>query len=166
VQRNAQTQHRRARRIGFSLVEIMISVLLLGLLAGIAVPRFMQARTKSRIEEAKTQLEMISTAVLRLAWDTGKWPDGTRRNTYTTTEVWDLNAAGKGILAPGSNFTNWKGPYIRRLPLDPWGMPYFFDPDYLIRGTNFVVVGSFGPNKVGRNLYDADDIYLVLAKTP
>jgi hypothetical protein len=41
-------------------------------------------------------------------------------------------------------------------------MDYFFDPDYYIGGVKYPVLGSFGPNKVGKNVYDSDDVYLVL----
>jgi hypothetical protein len=47
--------------------------------------------------------------------------------------------------------------------LSSWGSDYFFDPDYDINGKDFAVVGSFGPNKVGKNLYHSDDIILLLA---
>jgi len=76
--------------------------------------------------------------------------------------VWDLNAANAGLVATNGGFPNWDGPYMQSVPKDPWGSDYFFDLDYRIDGKDFAVVGSFGPNKVGKNLYDSDDIILIL----
>jgi hypothetical protein len=54
------------------------------------------------------------------------------------------------------------------IPLDPWGHPYFFDTDYDIDPsggvTNAAVIGSFGPNGVGQNVYDSDNIYIKLVQ--
>ena len=60
------------------------------------------------------------------------------------------------------SFKDWQGPYLPAVPLDPWGSPYFFDPDYMIDGVNMVVVGSLGPNRTGANRYDEDNLYAVL----
>ena len=46
--------------------------------------------------------------------------------------------------------------------LDPWGNPYFLDTDYHTGGDCVVAIGSFGPNGVGQNLYDEDDIIYVI----
>jgi general secretion pathway protein G len=160
---------RSIHRGGFTLMEIMISVLILGVLLGIAVPGYSYVRTESRIKEAKAQVEIISTAITRLAWDTGRWPGGIPRKDPLTTsygEVWDLSAANSGLRTASSIFPGWKGPYLPRIPLDPWGQPYFFDNDYRISNVNYMVIGSFGPNRAGQNLYDEDDICIVLDKTP
>jgi hypothetical protein len=57
---------------------------------------------------------------------------------------------------------------LKVIPNDPWGHPYFFDTDYDIDPTaavqNAVVIGSYGPNGRGLNLYDSDDIYKILKK--
>jgi hypothetical protein len=76
--------------------------------------------------------------------------------------LWDLTGASAGLLSAGSGFTGWKGPYIGRITADPWGKSYFFDPDYYVSNVARVAVGSFGPNKVGPNLYDSDDVYKLL----
>jgi len=143
----------------------MIVVLVIGLLAGLALPNIFRAIERSRIEQAKADLEMLSNAILQLAWDTGRWPGGLDRSVPGDPETWDLTTARAGLLeCDPSLFPSelWRGPYINRVPVDPWGSPYFFDPDYRIKGSNRVVVGSFGPNRVGRNLYDDDDIYVIL----
>lgn len=68
-----------------------------------------------------------------------------------------------GLIDTDGAYLNWKGPYMGVIPKDPWGNNYFFDTDYDIGGGVMrVVLGSYGPNGVGNNLYDADDIRLIL----
>jgi hypothetical protein len=67
--------------------------------------------------------------------------------------------------------SNWNGPYIGASTLaDPWGMSYFFDPDYApyrncagqTEQTTGTTILSFGPNKIGINVYDCDDVFLMI----
>jgi general secretion pathway protein G len=156
----------RSRVSGWTVTEMMIVVLVIALLGAVAVPNIAKSRDTARTEQAKADLELLSNAILQLAWDTGKWPGGLDRSVPADPETWDLTTSAAGLRSATSAFTGWKGPYIAKVPLDPWGMPYFFDPDYRIGGVNRVVVGSFGPNKNGPNYYDTDDIYVRLDTTP
>jgi len=161
--------------MGWTLVEIMIVVAIMGILLGLAVPKVIRAHNNAKIAQATADLERIASAVEELAWDTGLWPGGVTRldkgtkkplgylGTYTN-EILDLGTPDAGLIYEGQYFTNtgWKGPYIHKLPLDPWGNKYFFDSDYmpLKTGQSVVVIGSFGPNGKGINVYDGDDIYV------
>lgn len=153
---------RRLRRAGFTALEMMTVLGVIGVILAIAVPTVTKARQESRKTTAKARLEILSSAVVQLAWDTGKWPGGINRAVQQSAEVWDLNTLASGLHSLDTRFQNWQGPYCDQVPLDPWGMPYFFDPDYRVRGVDRVVLGSFGPNKVGRNAYDSDDIYVIV----
>jgi type II secretion system protein G len=144
------------------LVELIVAVGIIGILAAIAVPAFLNYRDKAKIAVAKEDLRTIATAIEALANDTEKWPGPNNVGTTANTEVWDLATANAGLVMANGSFPNWKGPYLKSVSKDPWGMNYFFDPDYNIKGTNYAVVGSFGPNKVGQNLYDSDDIVMIL----
>lgn len=153
------------RCFGFTAPEIMICILVLGVLLAVALPSISKARTQSRIEEAKEELELLSNAILKLAWDTGRWPGGIPRDSTSLTsypETWELNTTNAGLRYTSASFPNWKGPYFTKVPLDPWGQPYFFDNDYTTGGKVRIVVGSFGPNRVGQNVYDSDDIFVLL----
>ena len=153
----------RSRRFGLSLVEMTIVMLIIGILATMSVPFYIRVRAKSKIREAESQVALLAAAIQRLAWDTGNWPGGVNRGAIQNPELWDLTTAAAGLLTCDSTkFTNWKGPYIRSIPLDPWGKRYFFDPDYTTGGKTLPVVGSFGPNKVGPNVYDSDNVIVVL----
>ena len=75
-----------------------------------------------------------------------------------------------GLFNNNGGFPGWEGPYLTDEFLDssgafidPWGMPYFLDCDYKIDGDDHVVVGSFGPNKVGMNNYDSDNLYVIVS---
>jgi len=150
---------------GFTLVEIMIVLGVIGILIAIAIPSYMAARTKSRIQKAKGDLEIIAAAIQQLAWDTGKYPNGYLKTSSSglNNEVENMEPSGAGLLAANlTTYPNWKGPYLRSLKRDPWNTRYFFDPDYQVAGENRVVVGSYGPNRVGPNNYDSDNIYIII----
>ncbi|MBN1676782.1 MAG: type II secretion system protein GspG [Kiritimatiellae bacterium] len=155
----------RAYRRGFTLVEIMIVVAIIGLLSSIAIPSFMKARHQSRVTRAQRDLTVLSGAIEQLVWDTGYWPGPQTPDEVNASggnEVWDLSLPAAGIVAATAAFRHWDGPYMKSVPKDPWGNNYFFDTDYELGGQHFVVVGSFGPNGIGPNLYDADDVCVIV----
>ncbi len=147
---------------GFTLLELIIVVAIIGLLAVIAIPAFSSYRDKARIDLVRADLRNIQITMELLASDTEKWPGPNDVGVTANQEVWDLNSTQAGLVATNGGFPNWNGPYIDSVPKDPWGSDYFLDPDYKIGGVNYAVVGSFGPNKDGQNVYDSDDIYLIL----
>ena len=154
-------KHRR--RAGFTLAETMIVILIIGILTLMVTTSIQKSRRDGQLKKAESELEIISSAVEQLAWDTGMMPRALNRVTPGSSECWDLATDDAGLVGTDGDFSNWKGPYIRAIDLDPWGNPYFFDPDYRINGEDKMVVGSFGPNGVGRNRYDSDDIYVLVA---
>jgi general secretion pathway protein G len=155
-----QTLH--ARKQGFSLLEIVIVGAVISVVMAIALPNFVKARNAARQAQAEADVELLASAVRQLAWDTGKWPMGLVRSVLGDSECWDLSVPGAGLVDNDGRFSSWKGPYIAKVPKDPWGSDYFFDPDYNVGGTMVPVVGSFGPNRVGRNKYDSDDLIIVM----
>ena len=151
-------------RSAFTLVETLTVVLVIGVLMMAVTTSIRKSRLSSQNKKAQVELELISSAVEQLAWDTGMMPRALNRVTPGSSECWNLTTDDAGLLGTDGDFSNWKGPYLRKIELDPWGNPYFFDPDYLIKGVNKMVVGSFGPNGVGRNRYDKDDIYVLVGE--
>ena len=140
----------------------MIVVSIIGLLAAVAMPSIIKARTNARQTIASEDLRVIAGAVDQLAMETGKWPGGITAGQSANPEIWNLTIGAAGIMSSDGRFPRWQGPYIKTLPEDPWGQAYFFDPDYTVNGDTFSVVGSFGPNKGSRNGYDEDDIYVIV----
>ncbi|MFA5039476.1 MAG: type II secretion system major pseudopilin GspG [Candidatus Omnitrophota bacterium] len=97
-------------RKGFTLIEIMLVVIILGVLAAMVVPRLTGRSDEARRSVAKTDIESnIPLALDLFEVDTGSYPD----------ELNDLIAAPSGV-------TNWKGPYLKKKPLDPWGRAYVY----------------------------------------
>jgi general secretion pathway protein G len=102
---------------GFTLIEIMVVVIIIGILAALVIPRFAGRTEQARIAAAKTQIDSnFSTALDMYETDNGNYP---------STE--------QGLLAlreqPSSEPVpkNWKGPYLKKdVPLDPWGNAYVY----------------------------------------
>ncbi len=164
---------------GFTLVELLIVMAIVAILAGVAIPTYGKYIRRS---QAISQVSSLKDALKALAIDTNNWPAGMEpfvcpKNLIPSQnggEYLDLTADDIGIFNNnGSVFTlpDWQGPYLPAYYLDssgkfldPWGTPYFMDYDYQINGQWFAVVGSYGPNKQGLNLYDSDDIVVVVGR--
>ncbi len=98
---------------GFTLLELLVVMVIIGLLAGIVAPRYFSQVGKSRIKAARAQIDSLDKALEQFRIDTGRLP--------TTEEgLAALNSAPPGM-------TGWEGPYLKRaLPQDPWGHPYVY----------------------------------------
>lgn len=101
---------------GFTLIEIIVVVIILGLLVGLVGPEIVGRVGQSRVETARAQIEMLATQLDLYRLDNGMYP---------TTEQ-ELDALWARPTAPPVPW-NWRGPYSRRaIPLDPWGQPYVY----------------------------------------
>lgn len=145
------------------MIEIMMVIAIIGILAAIAIPNYLSYREKGRLGRALWELKSIETALSALAVDTGMWPNKRPVGDVSGNEVWDLNLASAGLVATDGGYPGWKGPYIANVSRDPWGNNYFFDNDYNVNAQNVVAIGSFGPNGVGPNNYDADNIIRIIS---
>ncbi len=101
---------------GFTLIEIMVVVVILGILAAIVVPRVMNRPDEARSVRAQTDIRSISAALKLYRLD---------NFTYPNTEQGLLSLIERP--ADLSEGTNWKaGGYIERMPTDPWGNEYLY----------------------------------------
>lgn len=99
---------------GFTLIELMVVVVILGILATIIMPKVLDRPEQARRMKAKIQIRNFQSALAFFKTDTGRFP--------TTSE-------GLEALINGPGIKGWKeGGYIEggKVPLDPWGSPYIY----------------------------------------
>jgi len=99
----------RKRSKGFTLMEILLVVIIIGLLASLILPNLMGRFERSKEEIAKAQIELLSSAVQSFMLDVGRCPNGLQELIE-------------------SKDPKWKGPYLskKQIPKDPWGRDYQF----------------------------------------
>lgn len=103
---------------GFSLIELMVVMVIIGLLAALVAPRLFPKLGKGKQSAAKAQIELLSQALDQYRLDIGSYPSSQE----------GLNAL---MANPGQE--KWDGPYLKKnVPVDPWGNPYV----YQIPGTH------------------------------
>jgi len=100
---------------GFTLIEILVVVVILGILAAIVVPRVMERPGEARVTRAKQDIAGIVTALSLYKLDNFAYPSSEQ----------GLDAL---VTKPSSqpDAPNWKGPYLDRVAKDPWGKPYLY----------------------------------------
>jgi len=103
----------RAPAAGFTLLELLVVVVIIGLLAGFVAPRYFGQVGKSEVNVAKAQIDALGTALDQYRLDTGNYP---------------TNELGlKALVERPASEPKWAGPYLRKsVPLDPWGKPYLY----------------------------------------
>ena len=131
-----RTTHRQA---GFTLVELLVVMVILGLLASLVLPNFFGQAEKAREKTAKVQISTLANALDAYALDVGRYPSSAE----------GLDAL---VRQPGG-VEQWDGPYLKKaVPKDPWGNPYDYRPP---EGSSDYEIISPGPDgKLGT----ADDI--------
>lgn len=106
-------ENRRSSDRGFTLIEVLIVMVILGLLAALVGPRMFGKVGKSRQKAAKAQIALFETALDTYRLDTSKYP---------TTDQ-GLEA----LRVKPSGVERWDGPYLPKdVPLDPWGHRYVY----------------------------------------
>ncbi len=101
------------RNGGFTLLELLVVMVIIGLLAGYVGPKYFSQIGKSEVKAARAQIDALGKALDQFRLDTGHYP---------TTEA-GLNA----LVARPSNEPKWDGPYLTKaLPADPWGNAYVY----------------------------------------
>ncbi|CAM4221256.1 type II secretion system major pseudopilin GspG [Bordetella tumbae] len=134
-----QFQRQRSRQQGFTLIEIMVVVVIMGILAALVVPRVLDRPDQARRVAAKQDINGLMQALKLYRLDNGRYPS---------------TAQGlQALVQRPEGARNWR-PYLDRMPNDPWGHPY----QYLNPGVKGEIdVFSFGPdNKPGGEQDDAD----------
>lgn len=125
--------HRNIAIKGFTLLELMIVLVIIGLLAGVIGPNLFKNLEKSENTTAKSQVDALTKAIDQYRIDNGTFPD--------------TNSGLNALLVAPSGATRWNGPYIKKIPADPWGMPYQYQSPGQQNPTEYDVY-SFGKDKV------------------
>lgn len=122
---------RRSRQGGFTLVEIMVVIMIIGILGALVAPKVIGRLGESRVTAARTDIASLSQALKLYKLDNQRYP---------TTEQGLKALTEKPTTGPAAN--GWKtGGYLEKLPLDPWKNPY----QYLSPGVKSEIdVYSFG----------------------
>ena len=98
---------------GFTLLELLVVVVIIGLLAGIVAPRYFGQVGKSEVNVARAQLDALEKALDQYRLDVGHYP---------STEL-----GLKALVERPASEPKWSGPYLRKdVPPDPWGKPYVY----------------------------------------
>jgi general secretion pathway protein G len=105
----------RASQGGFTLVEILVVITIIGLIMGLVGPRVLNYLTESKAKAAKIQIESFSSALDLYFLDTGRYPSSTE-------------GLGALVKRPSATVAAWNGPYLKGslVPDDPWGHPYVY----------------------------------------
>ncbi len=100
-----------SREFGFSLLELIVVLMILGLLAGVIGPRVIGEGSKGKVKIARIQIEELAPAVEAFRLEVGRYP--------TTSE-------GLRALVENTGTAGWDGPYLRKkiVPKDPWKREY------------------------------------------
>lgn len=134
----------RSSQSGFTLIEIMVVVVILGILAAVVVPRIMDRPDAARVVKAKQDIRVLESALNLYKLDNFNYPS-------TQQGLQALVTMPSGDPQP----PNWKaGGYIKSLPNDPWGNPY----QYLQPGTHgeFDIFSLGADGKPGGDGVNAD----------
>jgi general secretion pathway protein G len=133
---------RRQAQRGFTLIELMVVLVIIGVLAALVVPNVLDRADDARVTAARTDVNNLTQALKLYKLDNLRYP---------TTEQGLKALVARPTTGPQA--ANWK-PYLEKLPQDPWGQPY----QYLSPGIKGEVdVFSFGADgKSGGSGRDAD----------
>ncbi|MEC8325658.1 MAG: type II secretion system major pseudopilin GspG [Pseudomonadota bacterium] len=127
----------RSYNKGFSLVELLIVMIIIGLLASLVGPAMFGKVDSSKVKTAQAQMQLLATAIDTYRLDNDAFPeslDGLRK----------------------SSGPRWDGPYLPKdVPLDPWDNPYFYQQ----QGNSYSLMSLGRDGKQGGEELDADIVY-------
>ena len=104
-------QHRRSA--GFTLLELLVVIVIIGLLAGYVAPRYFSQVGRSEIQVARAQIDSLEKALDQYRLDVRRYPSAEE----------GLDA----LVARPASAQTWNGPYLKKaVPNDPWGRPYVY----------------------------------------
>ncbi|MGE8344321.1 type II secretion system major pseudopilin GspG [Pseudomonas helleri] len=126
---------RASTQRGFTLIEIMVVVVIIGVLGAIVVPQFMSRPDQAKVTAARTDIQAISTALEMYRLDTFNYP-----STQQGLDALVTRPSGTPLAR------NWNPQgYLKSLPVDPWGTPYqYLNPGSHSAGYDLFSFGADG----------------------
>lgn len=116
---------------GFTLLELLVVIVIIGLLAGLVAPRYFETVGKSKAKVARAQMSSLQKALDEYRLEIGSYP----------TEEQGLAA----LIAQPSGVAKWQGPYLQKaVPMDPWGNPYIYKLSPSGKDIDLMSLGSDG----------------------
>jgi general secretion pathway protein G len=114
---NVQNQRAGRERVygaasGFTLIELLLVLVILAVLAAIVVPKFTGRTEQTRQAAAKADISSLKVALSAFELDTGRFP--------TAEEGLQV------LVDKPADVQGWTGPYVEKVPNDPWGHPYIY----------------------------------------
>lgn len=108
-----ETSSMRKQAAGFTLLELLVVIVIIGLLAGLVAPRYFDQVGKSNTKIARAQIDSLEKALDQYRLDVGSYPN-------TDPGLAALNTRPQ-------NLEKWAGPYLKKgVPPDPWGVRYIY----------------------------------------
>lgn len=133
------------RRAGFTLIELVVVIIVLGLLVGLVAPQIFGRVSEAKDVAAKAQMRVLGTALDNYRLDNGSYP-----TTAQGLQVLRVNPGA--AVAP-----SWRGPYLRNdVPADPWGHPYVYTAPGARNPNGFDLMSLGRDGKAGGAGEDAD----------
>ena len=103
----------RNARSGFTLIEIMVVMMIIGLLMALVGPRFIRQEEKAKVKAARAQIELLGTALDTFRLDVGRYPTSQEGLAALRQRPFGVD--------------RWDGPYLKKdVPKDPWERPYYY----------------------------------------
>jgi general secretion pathway protein G len=108
-----RNQSRRRHSEAFTLIELLLVIVIIGVLAAVVVPKFAGRTEQARVAAAKSQIANFETALDAFEVDNGYYPKG--------------KGGLNDLVVQPKDAPNWHGPYVKEIPNDPWGQAYIYD---------------------------------------